>query len=47
MHKMQYSYIIPNVTYIIVTEICGCALLTSGAKLQDDKICYSLIFEGP
>jgi len=38
MHKMQYSYMIPNVTYIIVTEICVCGLPTSGAKLQGDRI---------
>jgi len=41
MHKMQYLYIISNVTYVIVTEICGCGLPTSGAKLQGDKICYN------
>jgi hypothetical protein len=44
---MQYSYIIPNVTYIIVSKIRVCGLPTSSAKLQGDKICYNLIFEDP
>jgi energy-converting hydrogenase Eha subunit H len=44
---MQYSYIIPNVTYVIVTEICVCGLATSGAILQGDMICYNLIFVDP
>jgi hypothetical protein len=51
MGKIQYSYIITNVTYIIVrnvqrlvTEICGCSSLKSGAKLYGGKICYNLIF---
>jgi len=47
MHKMQYSYIIPNLTFIIFMGICGCGLPTGGAKLQGYKICYNLIFVDP
>lgn len=47
MHKTQYLYIIPNVTYITVTEICGCDLPTSVPKLQSDKIFYKVIFDDP